>query len=231
MQLVQLRAVDSDNHPDVVALHREDRGPRKGLRREPPASDAKTQARRPMDRAPTICVSPISTQQLEAAEDAARGDSRRRPAALDASIQKTPQIEIALNVLMRDYDGLQGQYSAAKAKLAEAATGEQLEQDRQAERFEVVEQATAPSSPSAPTANASSSPALFGGVAARCWPDAAPGDARQEHSRHLRPRAPAEDSADRRDPVTSPSPTRHGQRKRLLWRRLSLLARSLLSSP
>ena len=50
----------------------------------------------------------------------------------------------------RDFESLQVQYREAKAKLAVASTGEQLEQDRQAERFEVIEQATVPGEPIKP---------------------------------------------------------------------------------
>ena len=60
MQLVQLRAVDSDTHPDVVALDREDRGARKSLCRRA-AGVGQDQARPARGRAPMICALPIST--------------------------------------------------------------------------------------------------------------------------------------------------------------------------
>ena len=104
-------------------------------------------------------------QQIEALKTQL-ADLEKQAKALDASIQKTPQIEIALNVLMRDYNGLQQRYAAAKAKMAEATTGQQLEQDRQAERFEVIEQATVPSKPISPNRNRIASTGAFGGIAA-----------------------------------------------------------------
>ncbi len=73
-----------------------------------------------------------------------------KAAALNESIVSTPKVESELNALTRDYENLRTEYGQAKAKLADANTGERLEQDRQAERFEVLEQATVPDDPIKP---------------------------------------------------------------------------------
>jgi len=73
-----------------------------------------------------------------------------RQAKLEKSISDTPRVEIALNVLTRNYADLEQQYQEARTKLADAATGERLETNRQAERFEVIEQATVPDAPDKP---------------------------------------------------------------------------------
>ena len=52
--------------------------------------------------------------------------------------------------MMRDYDNLQAQYKLAQSKTSVAETGEQMEEDRQAERFEVLEQASVPDEPISP---------------------------------------------------------------------------------
>lgn len=88
-------------------------------------------------------------QQLEGLREQ-REQEQARIAELEEALLKTPQVEIALNALSREYEALQAQLSQARAKMAEASVGEQLEEDRQAERFEVIEQATAPSKPSKP---------------------------------------------------------------------------------
>jgi len=74
----------------------------------------------------------------------------RRQAELDRSISETPNTEMALTALRRNYANLQNQYSNAQSKLAVSATGEQLELKQQAERFEVIEQANVPESPDKP---------------------------------------------------------------------------------
>lgn len=69
---------------------------------------------------------------------------------LDRSISETPNTQMALNALQRNYGALQSQYDNARSKLAVSATGEQLELKQQAERFEVIEQATVPERPDKP---------------------------------------------------------------------------------
>ncbi len=79
-----------------------------------------------------------------------RAKLSERADTLKGSIGKTPSVEVQLAAMARDYNNLQAEYNQTKAKLTEAQTGEQLEQDRQAERFEVIEQATIPEEPSSP---------------------------------------------------------------------------------
>ena len=158
MQLNQLRAVDSENHPDVKAVQA-----RIKALEEAAAGKSAADKSAPSD-ATSLRIADID-QQIKALT-AQKADLEMQAKALDASIQKTPQIEIALNVLMRDYNGLQQRYAAAKAKMVEAATGQQLEQDRQAERFEVIEQATVASKPISPDRTRIASTGAFGGIAA-----------------------------------------------------------------
>ena len=100
--------------------------------------------------------------QLKAQRDALN----QKAAALNDSILKTPQVEVELNALTRDYQNLQTEYGQAQAKLADAATGERLEEDRQSERFEVIEQATAPDQPVQPNRPRIILAGSFGSVAA-----------------------------------------------------------------
>ena len=174
MQLVQLRAVDSDNHPDVRAVQARIKALEEASTGKPAAAAGsaagkpaagKGAADKPAPSDATSLRIAEIDQQIEALK-AQQADLEKQAKALDASIQKTPQIEIALNVLMRDYNGLQQRYAAAKAKMAEATTGQQLEQDRQAERFEVIEQATVPSKPISPNRKRIASTGAFGGIAA-----------------------------------------------------------------
>ncbi|MFO7854935.1 MAG: hypothetical protein R6V44_06905 [Paracoccaceae bacterium] len=74
----------------------------------------------------------------------------RRESELERSIAETPNTQMALTALNRNYSSLQRQYDAARGKLAVSATGEQLELQQQAERFEVIEQAGTPETPDKP---------------------------------------------------------------------------------
>jgi polysaccharide chain length determinant protein (PEP-CTERM system associated) len=73
-----------------------------------------------------------------------------RIANLEASIARTPAVEMTLNALQRDYVGLQLQYQDALSKQSQAEVGERLEAGQQAERFEVIEQAVPADRPDSP---------------------------------------------------------------------------------
>ena len=86
-----------------------------------------------------------------------RAELAGQAAALEESIAKTPEVESGLNALLRDYENLKTDYRLAKSKTTVAATGEQMEEDRQAERFEVIEQADRPDRARKPRSPAHSS--------------------------------------------------------------------------
>lgn len=71
-------------------------------------------------------------------------------AQLRKNIDSTPQVELVLTGLQRQYDLLQKEYKDIKAKEADAELGKKLEENKQGERFEVIEQATPPDKPIKP---------------------------------------------------------------------------------
>lgn len=73
-----------------------------------------------------------------------------RRAGIEATIVRTPNIEIQLNALYRRHSELQEQYAVITRKRTEAETGERLEVNQQAERFEVIENAIPPDRPISP---------------------------------------------------------------------------------
>lgn len=66
------------------------------------------------------------------------------------SIERTPDTEIALAQLLRRSVELVAQHKDASRKSAVAADGEELEVNRQAERYEIIEQAQIPEEPDSP---------------------------------------------------------------------------------
>jgi len=66
------------------------------------------------------------------------------------SIEQTPDTEIALAQLERRSAELVSQHTLASRKSAAAADGEELEVNRQAERYEIIEQAQIPEQPDSP---------------------------------------------------------------------------------
>lgn len=69
---------------------------------------------------------------------------------LIGSIDRTPDTEIALAQLQRRSAELVAQHKDASRKSAVAADGEELEVNRQAERYEIIEQAQIPEQPDSP---------------------------------------------------------------------------------
>ena len=156
-QLRQLQSTYSDQHPSVVKAKKRLAALEKEIEaakveqvsvetdQAPGGADPDTPKLAPDAVAKVAAID----QQLSALKEQ-RTKEMEKIAVLEEMLRKTPQVEVALNALNRNYEALATQLSQAKVKMAEAATGEQLEEDRQAERFEVVEQATAPSKPSKP---------------------------------------------------------------------------------
>lgn len=70
--------------------------------------------------------------------------------ALKVSIDATPTNAIQLDVIQRDYDSLQTQYSRAVASQAAAATGDRIESLSKGQRISVIEQAVVPAEPASP---------------------------------------------------------------------------------
>ncbi len=139
--LVQRKAILSDTHPEIVAL-----------KSRIAAIEASI--------TPTVAGAPAGNPQIErqialintqiTLVQGQIDEARSRIKVLDTSVAETPQVEMQLNALQRQYADLQTQYEMATSKQAEAATGEKLEINRQAERFEVIEQAQVPDAPISP---------------------------------------------------------------------------------
>ncbi|MDF2233862.1 hypothetical protein P2H44_14975 [Albimonas sp. CAU 1670] len=151
---LQLRAaVLSETHPEIRALRNRitamdslieaDRAKQEAALRDSNSSVIEEKLRETNQR-----IELIDTQLNQMADEIA--ELERQEAELERSIAETPNTQMALNALQRNYEGLQNQYDQARAKLAVSATGEQLELKQQAERFEVIEQAGVPDSPDKP---------------------------------------------------------------------------------
>jgi polysaccharide chain length determinant protein (PEP-CTERM system associated) len=79
-----------------------------------------------------------------------RDDVNAQILKLQESISRTPANEVKLNSLERNYENIRIQYVEAQKKLAEAATGEQLELRQKGERFELIEEPSVPDRPISP---------------------------------------------------------------------------------
>ena len=154
LQLTQLRAVYSERHPSVRKVKNRLKALEKISAEEQEAQNA--QAAKPQPASDSASAGARDSYQLTTIDrkiseiSARREVAKRKIAEVEESILKTPQIEVALRKLTREYELLQSQQRSAQTKVAEAATGELLEESRQAERFEVIERATTPTAPTKP---------------------------------------------------------------------------------
>ncbi len=146
--LVQQRGVYAETHPAIrslqsrIAVLEATLGAGGGKATGAPVDSA----RFPPDAERQI---KLIEKQLELL-DAQLGVDRKHEADLKASIERTPEVDQALNALLRQRESTQTQYQDAVLKRAEAETGERLEVNQQAERFEVIEQAQQPAAPISP---------------------------------------------------------------------------------
>ncbi len=155
-QLAQVSAIYAASHPDVRRLTSQINALKSTLaERAGQAEDAATDGADGADgadAAPTGSEIAINSEIASIARQLmsfqAEADSiEERMAVLITSIAETPQVEIALIALERQQEGLSAQYQDSVRKEAAAADGEELEINRQAERFRVLEPAQVPEQP------------------------------------------------------------------------------------
>ena len=80
----------------------------------------------------------------------ARDTTEVRINDLKESIDRTPEVAIALEELERRYASIEAQYNAAEARLSAARTGEVIETRSRGQRISVIEQPAVPSQPTKP---------------------------------------------------------------------------------
>ena len=71
-------------------------------------------------------------------------------ATLTDTIERTPEVSIALEELERNYALLRGQYGTAEGRLSSAQTGDLIESRSRGQRIAVIEQPSVPNSPTKP---------------------------------------------------------------------------------
>ena len=155
----QQSAIYSENHPTLRAMAARIKVLRQKI--NPATAEGDSASFRETEIAQQIKV--IDTQL--ALHSQQRMVDEARMASLEASIAKTPDVEMVLNALDRRHSELQVQYQQAVLKQAEAEIGEQLEINRQAERFEIIEHAQVPDASAAPNRKLIAAGGVFGSAA------------------------------------------------------------------
>lgn len=157
-ELIRKSATYSDNHPEIKFLKREiasveaemgrlvgetpEQGDSDGAVDDPAQSEPKASTAHELRLAAYQQRIDLLQSEQERLEE--------RIGVLTDSISQTPQVELGLRSLTRNYESVRQQHQELLAKLADAELGETLEEDKQAERFEIIEQPTQPSEPVKP---------------------------------------------------------------------------------
>lgn len=151
--LVQQSAVYADSHPSLRFLQNRIERLEQQIAAEPvePAEAAP----QPTADLPPDVERDVQGQidsidrQIEALAERRALDAARIVELAD-SIAQTPNVEMQLRALERQFAAAQSAFEDAVRKEAEAERGERLEVNQQAERFEVIETAAPPSRPDSP---------------------------------------------------------------------------------
>lgn len=172
-QLIQLKSVYSERHPEVKRLKGQIAALEKASQKSPPleenASDAQVvnlelEGNPSLDPKIASQLAVINRQITSLEKEVVSLDARFKK--VGDTINKTSSVDISLNVLLREYENLQRQSRLAEDKKNVAAIGETMEEGRQAERFEVIEQATTPEKPTQPNRPKLLVASFFGSVMA-----------------------------------------------------------------
>lgn len=152
-ELVRLRGIYTDDHPDVRAQRRRIELLTRALRSDASAS---TPAREAAAAQAQLVVSRLEARVATARARADLMGEQQRTlrgtiAQLRAQVNRSPQIERDLAALQRDYDAAKTQYEDLRSKQMSAQVVENLEGGQQGERFSLLEPALLAEYPAKPS--------------------------------------------------------------------------------
>ena len=94
-----------------------------------------------------------------------RQSTQDRIAAITDTIARTPDVEMQMNILVRDRDAVQAEYNQSVNKRNSAERGETLETAQQGDKFELIQQANVPDFPESPNRLLIAAAGIMGGIA------------------------------------------------------------------
>lgn len=138
------RTTFSETNPRLAALRAQLERAEEAVAAERGASEGSDSARQLFELRLSEVDSEIASLRRSIVAD------EERLASLEESIEATPNNEIQLQALQRDYANIQTQYNSAVGRLAQAQTGERVELNSRGQRISVLESARRPSAPFSP---------------------------------------------------------------------------------
>lgn len=144
-ELLNAKVVFSPENPRIQLLETRIQVLREEVAREQgPGTDLRSAQETMFD----ISMAEFDGRAETIAEDLTR--IRAELAGLEDAIGRTPQVQIRLDALEREYGNISDQYDNAVRRLAAAETGERIELGGEGQRISLVEDATVPTAPTRP---------------------------------------------------------------------------------
>jgi polysaccharide chain length determinant protein (PEP-CTERM system associated) len=146
-ELKRLSSLYTEEHPDIVALKRRinmlrAEGPRKDENAPIAARPDSSQGRLNLQLS-TINAN-IESYKAEIKE------AEKEMAVYKDRVERTPQVEMELNKILRDYQTVRQRYDGLVAKKMDAKLAEQMERRKKGEQFRILDAAIKPSKPFKP---------------------------------------------------------------------------------
>ncbi len=148
-QLGRLSSQYTEQHPDVVALKRRI----EELRKEPARPGREPGAQGARGR--TDFNVELQIAQLNARIESTQREIKEVEQQIEhykERVERTPQVEMTLNKILRDYTMSKERYDSLLSKKMDAKMAEQMEKRRKGEQFRVLDPAVKPERPSKPDA-------------------------------------------------------------------------------
>ena len=145
-ELRRLSTIYTSRHPDIVALKRRI----ETLKSEGQGSATVQTAGPSMRRDDRTSLQLATSLANVENHTKAMEQVQRQIDIYKSRIEQTPQIEMELNKILRDYETLRRRYDALLANKLDAKLAEQLERRRKGEQFRVLDPAIKPSTPFSP---------------------------------------------------------------------------------
>lgn len=155
----------TDNYPDVkglkrrIELLRQEEKQRTKTRPKPePVPESFMPAEDPMALQRTMYQAQMDSYAVQI------DDLKGQIAAYKERVERTPQVELAMTKILRDYQTVKARYAELLAKSLSARMAEELERRKKSEQFRIVDPAVAPAKPISPDFGFVMLVAVFGGL-------------------------------------------------------------------
>ena len=154
--LKALRLRYTDSHPDIVAMKRRIERLKEDLRKEESAN--------PEEKPAEISIDDLGLGSMDDTFRAQRDMQKKQIDAYSRQIEdvkkqievyrdrveRTPQVELAMTKILRDYETVRQRYEELLAKSLSARMAEELERRQKGEQFRIIDPAVAPAKPFSP---------------------------------------------------------------------------------